>query len=454
MSHVPGTERNGVTDPRLKKQPEFFFLGGDSLHAGIYASLVLACQNRGFQISLVLPDRIPLRKAFSFFSKPQFVGPNRVSDLRTRLGRNLIIVPYLEIPRIADVVFACVAALVLFTRIRFSKRAVIHAKLMNECALRIKKLLGRSRASIICEFEGDFESEIRYAHSKGALSWDDTTLQKAMRIGLKREAAVLRSADALVFVTRRLREVVLKRQQVPVPFDRPTAIFPTRASNEFFSFDLAERARVRQQLGLEDAIIILYSGNLNGAWQIPERISSLFGILEKEIPRAHLVVLTKRGDERYILPSLREYGIRRYVVLHPPHAEVRGYLNAADCGLMLRERHLMNEVASPGKFCEYALCGLPLIMTDGIGEYSSAMKDTGYVLTLEDVEWNADIRARVLDFVRNRIQEINRSDFGAWSRREFSVEETLEGLLAIYDEAADARKYSPRTSVSSLETGD
>jgi hypothetical protein len=446
---LSGVDCQGAEKPAL-----FYFLGGDSLHAGIYTALVLACSKRGIRTTLILPHRIPLRRVFSFFVAPRFVGPNPVSDLRRRLGGNLIIVPYLEIPKVADSVFAGLVALVIFARIGFSKRAVIHSKLMNECVLVVKKLLGRTRASIICEVEGDFESEILYAQAKGALVWDAETLQQAVQEATRKEAAIVQNADALVFVTRKLKEVVLNRQHVLSTYKGATAVYPTRASSELFYFDPAERKRVRSQLGLGNAVIILYSGNLNGVWQIPDRITSLFGIIEKEIPGAHLVVLTKRGDERYILPSLREYGIKQYMILHPQHTEIRGYLCAADCGLMLRERHLMNEVASPGKFCEYVLCGLPLIMTKGIGEYSRMMGNTRYVLSLDSVDWNADNHKLITDFIRKRISSIERSEYAVWSAKEFSIEQNHDELLALYKAASEARAYSPITSERTLETGD
>jgi hypothetical protein len=377
--------------------------------------------------------------------KPTYIGPNSVAELRERLGRDLIILPYLKLPGIANLLFSGLVAIALFSRIRFAKRAVIHSKLMNECAEHVKKFVGRSRVSIVCEFEGDFESEIQYARCKGKLAWYHGILQDSVRKMVQRERAVIRSADGLLFVTEKLKEVVLKRQRHTCDKSpQAMGIYPTFASSEIFFFDSGERKRVRRQLGLDGATVLIYSGNLNCAWQIPERISSLYQFIEKELPSAHLVVLTQKGDERYILPSLKEHRVHRYIILHPPHSEIRGYLCAADCGLMLRERHLMNEVASPGKFSEYALSGLPLLMSDGIGEYSLRMKDSEYVLTLEGLEWNPQTRARVVGFVRDRIHCIDRAAYSAWATKSFSIEENLDELLAVYNEVA--HRVTPRPS--------
>ena len=63
-----------------------------------------------------------------------------------------------------------------------------------------------------------------------------------------------------------------------------------------------------------------------------------------------------------------------YKIMSVAHHEVRKYLCAADVGLLFRDRHILNEVACPGKFAEYMLTGLPLMMTEGIGDYSREVK--------------------------------------------------------------------------------
>jgi glycosyltransferase involved in cell wall biosynthesis len=53
-----------------------------------------------------------------------------------------------------------------------------------------------------------------------------------------------------------------------------------------------------------------------------------------------------------------------------PHAQVPKMINAADAGILLREQHPVNVVSSPTKFGEYLAAGIPVILTDGIGDYS------------------------------------------------------------------------------------
>jgi hypothetical protein len=71
-------------------------------------------------------------------------------------------------------------------------------------------------------------------------------------------------------------------------------------------------------------------------------------------------------------------------VVSVPHEEVAGYLAAADVGLLLREPCAVNEVASPVKFGEYLASGTPVILSEGIGDYSNLTRreNVGLVLPI------------------------------------------------------------------------
>ena len=64
--------------------------------------------------------------------------------------------------------------------------------------------------------------------------------------------------------------------------------------------------------------------------------------------------------------------------------EIPNLLMCGDYGLLLREESVTNKVASPIKFAEYLACGLGIIITPNIGDYSSYVinNNCGYL-------WNA-----------------------------------------------------------------
>ena len=58
--------------------------------------------------------------------------------------------------------------------------------------------------------------------------------------------------------------------------------------------------------------------------------------------------------------------------------DVPKYLLTADYGLLLREETITNQVASPVKFAEYIACGLKVIISDHLGDYSKFVETFDY----------------------------------------------------------------------------
>ena len=89
-------------------------------------------------------------------------------------------------------------------------------------------------------------------------------------------------------------------------------------------------------------------------------------------------------------------------------SDVPKYLVSADYGLLLREATITNQVASPVKFAEYIACGLKVIVSNHLGDYSE------YVKTFENGLLNGDIalpHKQVLLSDKLKIKDIAKSNF-------------------------------------------
>jgi hypothetical protein len=119
-------------------------------------------------------------------------------------------------------------------------------------------------------------------------------------------------------------------------------------------------------------------------------------------------------------------------LLAAPHARVVEHLCAADVGLLLRERHAMNEVAAPGKFAEYVLSGLPLVITEGIGDFSAQMRGSELACVLPDLEDADDWHQRIRRFCARDFTAAQRTTLSAWAGERFTVEARAPELAALY----------------------
>lgn len=210
-----------------------------------------------------------------------------------------------------------------------------------------------------------------------------------------RERHVAQSADAVICVSEAMSRVVQcrwgvsasKLSVVPCCTDARAGIKATEA-----------RDVLRRQLGLNDRFVVLYSGSV-APWQMPEESIGLFKRMRALRAETHLLVLTTQPKRFYALLERAGVQSEHSTVLSMPHSEVPKYLSAGDAALLIRERCLVNEVASPVKFAEYLAAGLPVILSGGVGDYSELVRHCRLGVVLEQLPSQApdDQIARFFD---------------------------------------------------------
>jgi hypothetical protein len=313
---------------------------------------------------------------------------------------------------------------------------VLHTRqvVMGRLALAWKRRCASVR--VIAELEGDAVAEARYKYARIAQpGWRERRLLSAEeRFYLHYEGRLLRESDAVVCVSHRLKQRMIERYHLRDAEAARVHVFPSVASRDRFGFDPGRRARRRQALGLDDRRVVLYNGNLIGAWQVPDRLVQVFTMIRAARPDAFFLVLTPEDHWRMIRPHIEAARIPAdsFRLATCPHDEVVDYLCAADIGLLLRERDPMNEVAAPGKFAEYVLSGLPTIMTDGIGDFSAAAKQSPCALVLPGLDDLEAARPGLEAFVARGFGDDERTAFAAWGAERFSIELYLPRLAALY----------------------
>ena len=173
-------------------------------------------------------------------------------------------------------------------------------------------------------------------------------------------------------------------------------VIPSCFNETSFYFDSAARSEIRKSLDLDETSILLcYSGGTS-AWQ---RIADIISLLKRVCladARCKALFLTTSQDE--VTRRLKEvqFPSGQAFVRGCTHKEVHRYLSAADVGLIMRHDTLVNNVASPVKIGEYLACGLPVILTRGIGDYSDMLPAAGVGILLDE---DADTADQVLRFI-------------------------------------------------------
>jgi len=412
----------------------YFYLGGDALHTGMYVALIRRLEQEGLTVDLVSRVKFPSDRAsgWTLWGGRRRIGPNPIEAVRGQIRGKVHTLPVwspwpgLSAPLLAGAAGGC----------RVDRPIVLHTRqvVMGRLALSLRRHCAATR--VIVEFEGDGVAEARYKHEQNPnhSPLDQVRLRLEERYYLRHEERLLLESDAVVCVSRKLREAMIHRYRLGPDQAAKIRVFPSVASRERFVFDPGRRERRRRALRLEERLMVIYSGNLVGRWQVPDKLVEVFSIIRAGHPDACFVVLTPEAHWPLIRPHLDAAGLpaESYRLLACPHDEVVDYLCAADMGLLLRERHPMNEVAAPGKFAEYALCGLPIVMTDGIGDFSAAAKPTEWACVLPGLDDLAAHRGALQAFAARRFDVDARAAFARFGAERFAIELYTPQLAALY----------------------
>jgi glycosyltransferase involved in cell wall biosynthesis len=230
---------------------------------------------------------------------------------------------------------------------------------------------------------------MRESHTWGR--WDPRyILQKHWEQAQKRDAA------ALLPVTEAYRET-LEREGVPAS---RIVTLPCTVDSEQFRFNSAHRKGTRQDLGiLPEDVVGIYVGKFGDIYYDHEAFD-VFTRFAAGIPGFRMIVLTGMDHSR-VTRLADEAGFPRgqLYVATVSHAEVPRFLAAADVAFALVRMAPSRRFCSPVKVGEYLASGLPIVITNGIGDDSDVIRD-----------WSAgavvDLTAQSVDAALRRTQDL------------------------------------------------
>lgn len=280
--------------------------------------------------------------------------------VRVRVGRNCGIwhpLTWLHLLRLSVAAWACAeSGAVLFGRNPISLLCLGLAAL-------------RQRTRLILDYRGILSEEYVLQGKIARRGWIHRRLRHL-------EWWALGRADGILCVSERLRRRC--RGWRPDAAEKAT-IIPCCYDPHLARRDETTVTRLRMELGVETArdFVLVYAGSLS-AWNRPDLILAAYHAFRSFDAGTKLLLLTGSAAEARAIFG-REAGV---IVRSVPHADIQHYLALADLGLLLRDRSSVNRVASPVKFAEYLACGVPVLVSPGVGDFAGmvAREGVGFVL--------------------------------------------------------------------------
>jgi glycosyltransferase involved in cell wall biosynthesis len=216
------------------------------------------------------------------------------------------------------------------------------------------------------------------------------------------EHATLRDADAIVTVSRLLRDYVVS---LGISTDR-VHVHPNGVDTTVFSAGPPERS-VKSRWGLGPGPVVGFVGGLR-AWHGTETLPVLLDTLRTRYPDVQLLIA---GDGPLRAPLERDFerrGIGANVVFTGwlPHEQVPGVIRQFDIALAPYSERAYASYASPLKLFEYMACGKPVV-APALGQIEEVVSDgeTGLLYPHQASDKLADACMRLLadDALRERL---------------------------------------------------
>ncbi len=136
-------------------------------------------------------------------------------------------------------------------------------------------------------------------------------------------------------------------------------------------FSEQELISERTKLGFApDDVVMVYSGSTAG-WQSFSVLGDILGNVLQSGNQYKLLFLAKEDESIAKMKSRFSNQVSNQWV---KHNDVQRVLAACDYGILFRENSVTNQVASPTKFAEYLSAGLPVIISENLGDYSEFVK--------------------------------------------------------------------------------
>jgi glycosyltransferase involved in cell wall biosynthesis len=347
--------------------------------------------SRGWDVTLAVTT--PIGEFFR--GEPRRRWRAQVQAVRERLGVPLVRLP--SPPSRAQGLWSEVAFLRLLLR-RHSGRdpIILHCRGPQATHLALAMRAADPRVRVIFDCRGINGIEYLYVRGFPTAEAAPRGVREAALVLESTEREAARHADAVICVSDAMRGYIVDQWQAE---REKISVVPCCTDVPSGEQIRGWREQVRAQFGLADSMVFAYCGSLE-AWQQPRACIRAFAAIRNRWPHAHFLAITTHPERMQRLLDEGAVPVEGRTVVSVAQHEVARYLAAADAGFLFRERSDVNAVASPVKFAEYLAAGVPVLISEGVGDYSGVVRSQGLGVVVDaardDASWAEESAATVV----------------------------------------------------------
>jgi hypothetical protein len=220
------------------------------------------------------------------------------------------------------------------------------------------------------------------------------------------ERAIKSRATGIITLTENFRSQLISEDVNPDKLQ----VVPCVTDLDMFNYSSEIRDQIRKQYNIPpDAIVGVNVGKYGGIYHL-DKSFQLFNTLFSIIPNFYLFLLTPDPLHARTLASAYGLPVDRCFIDRVPFSEVSKYLSASDFGFVLVKPSTSRIFCSAIKTGEYWACGLPIIITERVGDDTKIISQSGFGFVWDGINNNIHVE------VMRLLQLLHKSDVKSMGR--------------------------------------
>jgi len=184
------------------------------------------------------------------------------------------------------------------------------------------------------------------------------------------EKYVMKNCDRMVVVSNQFKSYILNKSKYKIL--SKIVVIPNRTLIDM-NINLTQKH--------SNKILLVYSGSY-AIWQNSSELKKLFIQALNIFNDVIFKIISYEQEKFQSLFSQESKLLHKIDIVSVEPVKVKEELSKCNCGILLRENNLINNVSSPLKFAEYLAAGLPVLLSEGVGDTESIIKkyDVGIII--------------------------------------------------------------------------
>ncbi len=294
--------------------------------------------------------------------------------------------------------------------IKFNNVKVIHGRsLIPSCIGLLLKTLSYKKIKLIYDNRGvRIDEEIMTGHWK----------RKGIKVYIFRwlDKKLLSSSDVIIVVSHKFKTYLINSFNVINFNQNKIFIIPNRTDINSSAFS---NRNINQP-------ICVYAGSA-AKWQSLNELANIFKTMISVFKDIKILILTYHLVDFQKILSHKELKDKVTLRKVPPKF-VFAELSNCNFGILIRDNNLINNVASPLKFAEYLSAGLPVLISEGIGDTENIVKKNRIGVVIKNKNY-VDAISEMKNLLKDP-EVYKRCRYIA--ETEFNIQTSFEQYLDIY----------------------